>query len=142
MKNVLMTLFAFISLSVFAQEKDGLNLVTGDGAKIQFVTETLDYGNVAYDSNGDRYFEFKNTGTEPLIISNCKGSCGCTVPTCPKEPILPGEKGKIKVHYDTKRPGAFTKTVTITSNAVVPSITVKIKGTVGADPNAVVAPAN
>ena len=47
------------------------------------------------------------------IISKCKGSCGCTVPECPKEPILPGESGLIKVNYDEKRVGSFNKSITI-----------------------------
>ncbi|MFY7668210.1 MAG: DUF1573 domain-containing protein, partial [Crocinitomicaceae bacterium] len=85
------------------------------GAKIEFSKETHDYGNIKYD--GDPYctFEFKNTGDEPLIISNAKGSCGCTVPEWPKEPIAPGAKGSIRVKYDTKRPGPINKSVTITS---------------------------
>ena len=71
------------------------------GAKIEFTKEVHNYGKIKY--NGDPYctFEFKNTGDEPLIISNSKGSCGCTVPTWPKEPIAPGATGSIKVKYDT-----------------------------------------
>lgn len=131
MKNLFIALFAMISFTAMAQEKtDGLELVSGDGATIEFVETTIDYGTVAHKADGVRYFEFTNTGTEPLIISNCKGSCGCTVPQCPKEPILPGETGKIKVKYATDRVGAFTKNVTVTSNAVTPTVVVKIKGTV------------
>jgi hypothetical protein len=88
------------------------------GAKIEFSKETHDYGTVKYDGDGTCQFEFKNTGDEPLIISNAKGSCGCTVPEFSKEPIAPGEKGVIKVKYDTKRPGPINKSVTVTSNAV------------------------
>ena len=130
MKNLFIALFAMISFTAVAQVDGGLELVSGDGATIEFVETTLDYGTVEHKSDGVRYFVFKNTGTEPLIISNCKGSCGCTVPQCPKEPILPGETGKIKVKYATDRVGAFTKNVTVTSNAVTPTVTVKIKGTV------------
>ena len=102
------------------------------GAKIEFTKEVHNYGKIKY--NGDPYctFEFKNTGDEPLIISNSKGSCGCTVPTWPKEPIAPGATGSIKVKYDTKRPGPINKSVTITSNAVNASTKVlRIKGEVG-----------
>ncbi len=134
MKNLFIILLTMISLGAIAQENDGLELVTGDGATIEFVSEVIDYGTIEHNANGVRYFEFKNTGTEPLIISNCKGSCGCTVPSCPKEPILPGETGKIKVKYATNRVGSFTKTVTVSSNAVTPSKTVKIKGKVLPDP--------
>jgi len=131
MKNLFIALLTLIAFSATAQENsEGLELVTGDGATIEFVEEVLDYGTIEHNADGVRYFEFKNTGTEPLIISNCKGSCGCTVPACPKEPILPGETGKIKVKYATNRVGAFTKSVTVTSNAVTPTKTVKIKGKV------------
>ena len=61
-------------------------------------------------------FTFKNTGAKPLIITGARGSCGCTVPTYPKKPILPGEEGVIEVRYDTKRLGKFRKTVRVTTN--------------------------
>ncbi|MBI4945104.1 MAG: DUF1573 domain-containing protein [Bacteroidetes bacterium] len=101
---------------------------------ITFEKENLDYGTVEYDADGNREFKFKNTGKEPLIIYSATGSCGCTVPTAPKDPIKPGETGIIKVHYDTKRPGSFEKTVTVSSNAKTPSKTLKIHGTVKAAP--------
>lgn len=101
------------------------------GAKIEFTKDTHDYGTIKYGSDGSCSFEFKNTGNAPLIISNAKGSCGCTVPEWPKEPIAPGAKASIKVKYDTKRPGAINKSVTITSNAVnEPSKVIRIKGNV------------
>ena len=81
-------------------------------------------------------FKFKNTGKEPLIISKCKGSCGCTVPECPKEPILPGESSIIKVNYDEKRIGSFNKSITITSNAKTTTKILKVKGKIiAADKN-------
>ncbi len=138
MKNLFIALFAMISFAATAQSSD-LNLVSGSGAKMDFVKETIDYGTIEHNADGVRYFEFKNTGSEPLIISACKGSCGCTVPVCPKEPILPGEKGKIQVKYATDRVGAFTKNVTVTSNGVNPNVVLTIKGTV--KPDAEVAPA-
>ena len=102
-----------------------------NGAGMVFVTETIDYGNVAYNSDGRREFVFTNNGNKPLIITNAQGSCGCTVPTYPKAPIAPGAKGVIGVKYDTSRAGqAFTKTVTLTTNAIVPSKTLTIKGNV------------
>ena len=101
---------------------------------IVFEQENVDYGTVEYDADGNREFKFKNTGKEPLIIYSATGSCGCTVPTAPKDPIKPGESSIIKVHYDTKRPGSFEKTVTVSSNAKTPSKTLKIHGTVKAAP--------
>ena len=103
-----------------------------EGAGMVFVTETIDYGTIAADSDGNRKFEFTNNGNKPLIITNTQGSCGCTVPTTPKDPIAPGAKGFIGVHYATDRAGQpFTKTVTVTSNAEgMPSKVLTIRGTV------------
>lgn len=89
-----------------------------EGAGMQFENIELDYGTVKHNGNGERQFVFVNNGTLPLVITNAVGSCGCTVPTFPKEPIAPGEKGVLKVNYDTKRTGPFSKTITVTSNAV------------------------
>ena len=105
------------------------------GPKITFSKEVHDYGNIKYDGDPNCSFEFTNTGDEPLIISNAKGSCGCTVPEWPKEPIAPGAKGAIRVKYDTKRPGPINKSVTITSNAInSPDMIIRIKGEVGPAP--------
>ncbi|MBI3502367.1 MAG: DUF1573 domain-containing protein [Bacteroidetes bacterium] len=101
---------------------------------IIFENENIDYGTIENDADGNREFKFKNKGKEPLIIYSATGSCGCTVPTAPKDPIKPGETGVIKVHYDTKRVGSFEKTVTVSSNAKTPSKTLKIHGTVKAAP--------
>ena len=74
-----------------------------------------------------------NTGDQPLIISNCQGSCGCTVPKCETAPIKPGAKSSITVKYDSNRVGPINKSVTITSNAGnAPSKVVRIQGTVEA----------
>ena len=126
MKKVLM-LFAFIAVNAvgFAQS----------GAKIEFLNNdnTIDYGTVTKDTDsGIRTFEFKNTGDAPLIIMNVQSTCGCTVPTKPTEPILPGKMGKIEVKYNMN-PGPIRKTITVESNAVnVESgrIALKIKGEV------------
>ncbi len=102
-------------------------------AKIEFKSETIDYGNIAKGSDGIRVFEFTNTGDAPLVISNVKSSCGCTVPEKPKDPIAPGANGEIKVKYDTKRVGPIRKTVTVYSNATEPIKALKIKGVVEAN---------
>lgn len=105
-----------------------------NGAGMVFVNETIDYGTVAHNADGKREFVFTNNGNKPLIITNTQGSCGCTVPTSPKEPIAPGAKGIIGVKYATDRVGAFTKTVTVTSNAEgQPTKILTIKGVVLAD---------
>jgi hypothetical protein len=99
-------------------------------AEITFAKDLHDFGTINKGDNGTYEFTFKNTGKEPLIIANAQGSCGCTVPLWPKEPIAPGASSNIKVTYDTKRVGAFTKTVTITSNAQTANKIITIKGMV------------
>lgn len=132
---------AILTLSVFLVTLLGLNSYgqvvagQGDGPVLEVNKDTHDYGNIEYGANGTCVFKITNTGNAPLIISLCKGSCGCTVPECPKQPIAPGATAEITVKYDTKRPGPFHKSVTITSNAVnSPSMVIKIKGTVGDKP--------
>ncbi len=100
------------------------------GPVMTFDETTIDYGVIEQGSDPYRYFNFTNTGDAPLIISNARGSCGCTVPTWPKEPILPGESAQIKVRYDTKRIGKFTKTVTLTTNEAEGTHRLIIKGEV------------
>lgn len=100
------------------------------GPVFEFENTVIDYGEIAANSDGNRVFKFKNIGKSPLIISNVKGSCGCTVPTKPEAPIMPGESGEIKVKYATNRIGPFSKTVTITSNAYESTVVLKIKGRV------------
>ena len=108
--------------------------INPNAADLIFETELIDFGTIEHNADGNREFKFKNTGKEPLIISNCVGSCGCTVPTWPKDPIKPGESSAIKVHYDTNRIGSFEKTVTVTSNAKMATKVIKIKGTIKPDP--------
>ena len=105
------------------------------GAKIEFKASdnTIDYGTVSKESdNGIRVFEFKNSGDAPLVIINVQSTCGCTVPTKPTEPIMPGKTGKIEVKYNMN-PGPIRKTITVESNATnYPNgqIALKIKGEV------------
>ena len=87
-----------------------------------------------HNGNGDREFVFTNNGTEPLIIKNAKGSCGCTVPTWPREAIAPGATAEIGVNYETKRVGKFTKTITLTTNADKKPVILTIKGEVQPPP--------
>ena len=112
-------------------------------AEMSFETDVHDFGTIENGGNGTYEFKFKNTGKEPLIITDAKGSCGCTVPTYPKDvPIKPGDTQFIKVTYDTKRAGNFTKTVTIHSNAKTPEKVITIKGIVQAASTEEVFPAN
>ena len=96
--------------------------------EFKFEQETIDYGKIIKGSERERTFVFINIGDAPLIIQSIKSSCGCTVPKKPENPIMPGEKGEIKVSYDTKRIGGFSKQITILSNAITARKIVKIKG--------------
>ena len=103
-------------------------------ATIDFESKVVDYGQIAHKSSGARKFVFTNNGSDPLIIKNAKGSCGCTVPTWPREPIAPGTTSEIGVNYDTKRTGPFTKTITLTTNASKSPVILTIKGNVSPPP--------
>ncbi|MBE7633892.1 DUF1573 domain-containing protein [Tenacibaculum finnmarkense genomovar ulcerans] len=102
--------------------------LTVNAQEFKFETETIDYGKVAIASEGKRTFEFTNIGDEPIIIKDIISACGCTVPKKPEAPIMPGQKGQIEVSYDTKRPGGFSKTLTVVSNAKNKRKRIKIKG--------------
>jgi len=107
-----------------------------NGPEIEFEKIVHDYGDVPYNGNGECEFRFTNTGNEPLLVQKPKSSCGCTIPSWPKEPILPGESEVIKVTYRTNRVGNINKTVTVTSNAIAnPTVVLRIKGRVLEQPN-------
>ncbi len=114
------------------------------GPMMNFESTEVDYGTIEQHSDPYRYFKFTNSGDEPLVIKHAKGSCGCTVPTYPKEPILPGETAEIKVRYATDRVGPFTKTITLTTNEASETKVLRIKGKVNkapAEPDAIPAAA-
>mgnify|MGYP001448682351 CR=1 FL=1 len=111
-----------LSSAVYAQQTS---------PQIEFETTTIDYGTIENGSDGARVFNFKNTGSADLIITNVKSSCGCTIPKKPDGPIAPGETSEIIVRYDTKRVGPFRKTITVSTNQEnSPIIALKLKGTV------------
>lgn len=90
-----------------------------------------DFGAIAQGSTNDYIFTFTNTGNEPLIISNAKGSCGCTVPRWPKEPIAPGETGELAIQYKPgKQKNQQTKSITVTANTEPQNTILKIKANV------------
>ena len=141
-KLFLLSLFVGLSLTALnAQEvkqdnntKDKSAVVEKplNGPQIEFAEQVHDYGKVKKGGDGNCEFVFTNTGNEPLILSNVKAGCGCTVPTWTKEPIMPGKTGTIKVRYNTNTsPQSFTKTITVSSNSInAPRLTLKIKGTI------------
>ena len=115
----------------------GISLYSQEGlikkAEITFDKTIINYGTIDKGANGVRDFVFTNTGNAPLIISNVKSTCGCTIPKKPEKPILPGKSDKIQVKYDTKRIGFIRKSISVTSNASNPTVVLKITGQVIAD---------
>ena len=110
---------------------------TGPTTSIQYEHTDYDFGSAKEGDKVKHTYKFKNTGSEPLIISSAKGSCGCTVPKWPSEPIAPGATGQIDVEFDSKgKPGKQTKRVTVTANTVPAQTFLNITGNVEKDPNA------
>ncbi len=102
-----------------------------------FEEETWNFGQIKEGEVAEHIFKFKNTGNAPLIISNAQGSCGCTVPQFPREPIAPGNTGEIKVSFNSQgRAGSQNKRVTINANTIPNVYTLEINAEVLADPNA------
>ena len=129
MKKIVLLIGVLVMMAGIAKAQDVK--VSENGAEIEFENLVHDYGDVPYNGNGECEFRFTNTGNEPLIIQKPKSSCGCTVPSWPKEPILPGQSDVIKVTYKTTKVGPINKSVTVTSNAKVNStVVLRIKGRV------------
>ncbi len=107
-----------------------LNAALAQG-KLNFVKDNHDFGEVPEGKVATHEFEFVNTGNQPLVISNVQASCGCTTPFWTKEPVMPGKKGSVKASFNSAgRPGNFSKSVTVTSNATEPTKVLTFKGTV------------
>lgn len=127
MKRILFLLTLCLGVVFTMQAQDAAK---ADGPQMNFESMEVDYGTIQQGADPYRVFTFVNDGNAPLLITNARGSCGCTVPTYPKGAIPPGEKGEIKVRYDTNRVGPFTKRVTLTTNAGEEPIVLTIKGKV------------
>lgn len=119
----------------FDPAKANATAPTGPTTTISFSEYEHDFGTMAQGDAVTHLFEFTNTGDEPLIIDNCKGSCGCTVPQCPKEPIQPGEKGQIEVKFNSKgKKNQQTKKVTVNANTDPAQTFLTIKAFVEVEP--------
>lgn len=129
MKKILTVLCLVFATATFTMAQVE---IPENGPQITFEKTTHDFGKIPFNGNGTYEFRFQNTGNEPLILSQPKSSCGCTVPEWPKKPILPGESEVIRVTYkNTNRPGNFNKYVTIFSNTKDnKDVKLYIKGTV------------
>lgn len=112
-----------------AKEAEPVDL--GPKTTVKFASYDHDFGTINQDSENTYVFKFTNTGTEPLIIQSANGSCGCTVPDYPKEPIAPGATGDIKVVYKPgKQKDAQQKTVTVVANTEPKQTTLRISANV------------
>ena len=125
-----LVVFTVVSVSAQTEVKDTLNAL-----EISFDKLVHDYGTITKDGNGECEFTFTNNGKEPLVLTNVRSSCGCTVPSWPRQPVLPGKSDKISVKYATSRVGPINKTITVESNAKNTPITLKITGNVVAPPS-------
>jgi len=134
MKNSILLALLFSTTTVLSQttgpavKAEATKKMTG--GKFTWVKTEHDFGNIAKDKPVTAEYKFKNTGNKPIIISEVKKSCGCTVPTWPEQPIMPGEEAVIKATYNAKNPGAFNKTITVVSNAEENYIYLRLKGKV------------
>ncbi len=106
---------------------------SGSGQKkayIDFDNTEYDLGTIAFRSDGECRFVFTNTGEEPLILSNVRSTCGCTVPDWPGKPVETGQSDTIFVQYDTRRVGSFTRTISVYANAENAPLRLTIRGKV------------
>jgi len=131
-KIKIMKTFLFSAILLFAVVLSGKAQTTDSTLVINFESTVHDYGTIEQGGDGSYEFKFTNEGKTPLILSNVRSSCGCTVPSWTKDPVAPGKEGVIKVVYNTSRVGSFTKTVTVTSNAKNDQVVLQIKGNVTA----------
>lgn len=130
MKKILASigLFMMVAVAANAQETAPAN---PNAPEMKFEKEVFDFGTIKQGEVVNYEFKFKNVGKDPLIITQAQGSCGCTVPTWPKEPLKKGETGIIKVSFNSAgKMGAQDKTITITSNAKNNPVVLHVKGTI------------
>ncbi|PKP19912.1 MAG: hypothetical protein CVU05_10260 [Bacteroidetes bacterium HGW-Bacteroidetes-21] len=131
MKKLFFVVFMLtFCLTINAQTDNSLYNQGSSKPQISFEKTLHNFGSVKKKADASFEFVFKNTGKGPLIVSNVTTSCDCTTPVWPKEPIMPGKTGKIKVGYDTKDLGIFNKTITVYSNGVTNPVTLTIQGDV------------
>ena len=146
MKNSI--LIAFLSLGLIACNENASSKIdsskqkirtqvtldqvdTPSDAKMEFESTEWNFGEITQGESVEYAFEFTNTGSQPLIITNAKGSCGCTVPVWPREPVAPGESGVVDVKFNSKgKKGKQNKKVTLTTNMVPSQMVLKVTGLV------------
>jgi len=128
MKKILMVCVVIIGFAFTASAQDSQK------AEFKFNEEKHDFGNIPQGTPVTTMFEFTNIGQEPLILTEVRPTCGCTIADYTKTPVKSGEKGIIKITYNAYNPGAFNKVIIVTSNAKTPQKNLIIVGVVGAKP--------
>jgi hypothetical protein len=137
-KALALLLVAIFTISISCSQSSEVNAKADKKAPfIKFEILEYDYGTITQEHDGICVFVFKNTGKNPLVLSNVRPSCGCTVPKWSKEPIKGGDESNIEVKYNTRRPGSFSKSITVYSNATNSPVVLKIKGNVVAKPTVI-----
>lgn len=130
MKKLILSFFAIFFFGALSAQTEQTTPVVEEKSEITFAAIEHNYGTVEFNANGTCTFEFTNTGKTVLVLNDVRASCGCTAPEWSKEPIKPGDKGKITVKYNTMIPGPFHKSITVYSNAKTNPIVLVIKGEV------------
>lgn len=106
----------FLTISIAGLNAQDNVFGSEDGPQMTFETTVIDYGQIQRGSDGNRTFTFTNTGSSPVVVTNVRSSCGCTVPAYPQDPVMPGESTEIEVRYDTNRMGRINRFVTVMTN--------------------------
>jgi hypothetical protein len=117
MKKTIASAFIFLLAALVISCSSGTARRMNGQAGISFADTLIDFGQMEFRGDGQREFVFTSTGDAPLVLARVKSTCGCTVPEWSKEPVPPGETGRIRVDYDTRRIGRFRKSVYVYSNA-------------------------
>lgn len=135
--SMLALTLGLMSFSAVAPVKNLVSKVAATASSIAWKSESIDVGTIPQNTPKPIVFEFKNTGKTAVIVTNVQGSCGCTATDYTKTPIAPGKSGIVTATYNAANVGAFTKTVSVTTNVETTAKVLTIKGTVVAAATAV-----
>ncbi len=127
MKKIILSISAIFFFGMLSAQTVQTSVAEEKG-EITFTSLEHDYGTLEYGANSTYVFEFTNTGKVPLVLINVEPQCGCTKGDWTKEPVKPGDKGKVTISYNTNLVGPFQKVIRVYSNAAVNPVVLTIKG--------------
>lgn len=144
MKKSLILLATVVAFSLFSCKDNASNKIETENVVaaeqrdenmnafpvMSFDEKEFDFGEIVQGTHVDHLFTFTNSGNAPLVITNARSSCGCTVPEYTREPVAPGEKGELLVKFDGSGRGTVNKTITLSTNTEGVNETLRIKATV------------